>query len=765
MSEEDMAVAERVLGKHPTFECTGLNAVGLAEEEDIRALEEQGLLVEQIPDPQELSIGWLEPSKAPPAPALPAPAPPAPMAAGAPEPDSPLRQLARGASEHFVIQFTAPLTQADRDAVSGLGVQLGGYVPDFAYKAALTRDQKEALEQLPIVRRVVHFDASLTLRRMTPLKQAAEEEPGHGLIAAVPGAPPKPAMYHVRCHDAADIPAVAEALRKDARIQRVEQGRNRIRIWTAAGPEAETLQAELANLPQVSVVEPFEYPHPLCSFVRQALAIDQAGAPAFPWRGEGQVVGVADSGVDLQHPDLQSRVTLIERVPPEAPDDPLGHGTHVCSIIAGDGAASGGAIQGMAPAAKLVMQSIRDQFGDYSGFPVDLAELFQQAYDAGVRVHNDSWGFRGAGLYTTDAFELDQFVFEHPDFLIVVAAGNEGQQPIPLQPGDAVGRIDYNSIASPGSSKNALTVGACCSPRDDGPYQGKFWRDYQGRLPSPQFPLVSDEPICGSVDVLAAFSSRGPTDDTRVKPDLVAPGTVILAARSGPSSPAPHLEETAFGGHYTYQSGTSMAAPVVAGAAALVRQYYVKEQGHAKPSAALLKATLINGTQWIATKTAEDDAVGRPNFHQGFGRLNLRQTLPLPANPEGFSLRFADINRDEPAALNSNIASKSAWKKRIQVKAGLPLRFTLCWTDHPAHGLQNHLNLMVQAPAGQRLTGNPELKREPWAKADRHNNVQRITVDNPAAGVWNVVVNAVNTPFPTQGFSLVATGKDLSDFF
>jgi hypothetical protein len=174
---------------------------------------------------------------------------------------------------------------------------------------------------------------------------------------------------------------------------------------------------------------------------------------------------------------------------------------------------------------------------------------------------------------------------------------------------------------------------------------------------------------------------------------------------------------------------------------------------------------MINGTQWISTQTAADDAVGKPNFHQGFGRLNLRETLPLPGNPEGFRLRFADINRGDPGALNSAIAAKSAWKKRIQVKAGLPLRITLCWTDHPAHGLQNHLNLMLQAPAGQRLTGNPELKREPWAKADRHNNVQSITVDDPAPGVWNVVVNAVNTPFPTQGFSLAATGKDLSDFF
>lgn len=754
MSDEEMELATQLLSHRPSFERTGFNVIGLADDEDVRKLEEKGLIVEQLPE--EPSLWWAEPSKVPPLPES--------MTAETAATESPLSELAEGCAEWYIIQFKAHLTDTDRKTLADLGVKLGRYVPDFAYKAQLTPEQKEAVESLTFVNRVIWFDPTLTLRGTLMMDPAAKQRGETASPVQPRGAPaPEQAMYHVRCHNPDDIPAVYESLSKDPRIQRVEKGQNRIRIWTQAGTQAELLK-ELASLPQVSGVEPYEFPSTLTLFVRQALGVELPGATPLPWRGEDQLVGVADTGVDIQHPDLKSRVKqLIERVPPEAPNDPDGHGTHVCSIIAGDGTASDGALQGVAPGAKLVVQSVRDRNGTLSGFPVDLGDLFQQAYDEGARIHNNSWGYRSSSLWTTDAYELDKFVFDHPDFLIVVAAGNEGQQPNPLEPDDTFGRIDYSSITSPGTSKNAITVGACCSSRADGPYQGKSWRDYHGLRPSPQFPLVAEEPISGNPKILAAFSSRGPTDDVRVKPDLVVPGTVILAAKSGPSNPSDM--ERQFSGHYAYKSGTSMAAPALAGAAAIARQYYIQEKGHERPSAALLKATLVNGAEWIDTSTAQDELVGEPNYHQGFGRLNLRLTLPIPGNPEGFSLRFVDIYNEEPRALNKAEPSKTAWKRRIQVKAGMALRITLCWTDRPQHGLQNHLDLMAQSPTNARLIGNLNLQRGPWAKTDRFNNVERIIVEEPAEGVWTVMVNAANTPFPPQGFSLVITGNEVSDFF
>jgi subtilisin family serine protease len=750
INEEEVEKAVEILSKHPSFGRSGYSVTGLAEESEIAQLEQAGLIVEVVPE-ETPPIGWLEPGQEEEV------TPAAPMATRGPRVYA---RLAAEAQERYVIQFVGPLGEDDRLALANLGVKLGAYVPEFAYKAALSAAQKEAVEALGFVRRVVHFSPRLTLRRarlIPPSRRAIDEAP-----EAPPG--PEPLlMWHVACHDRADIPAVAEELDRDPRIKRVERGRNRLRIF-AATADTEALLADISGISQVANIEPYEFPVPQTTFARIAIGIDAKDEVPWPWDGSGEIVGVIDSGVDTKHPDLVNRLILpvIENVPPAAPDDPSGHGTHVTSIICGDGSASGGSCRGIAPGARAIVQSIRDENGDFSGIPVDMGDLFEELYGLGARIVNASWGNAVGALYTTDAYELDHFIFENPDCLIVVAAGNDGQQPNPLDPRDPLGRISYESLASPASAKNALSVGACCSPRTDGPYAGKPWRLYQGSHPSPQFPPLADEPICGNPDVIAAFSSTGPTDDQRVKPDLLAPGTVILSAKSSRSTP--HHPEAAFSGHYAYQSGTSMASPMVAGAAAIVRQYYIQEAQHATPSAALLKATLVNGAARVNWRLAEDENVGFPSFYQGFGCLNLRRTLPLPRNANGFTLRFVDINTKDPGALNGAIPLKSVWRKRIQVGGKGPLCITLCWTDYPAHGLQNYLDLVVQSPSNVRLTGNLGHRRPPWAKTDRANNVERIVIDEPAAGIWVIMVNASNTPFPPQGFSLVVTGHELSTF-
>lgn len=773
-SDSELDAGQQILQGRPRFERVGMNINAAADENDIAALEARGLIVEIMPETPGLS--WLEPEKVEDSPET--------LAADQSPVESSLYVKALQASdgEYYVVQFNAMPTQTQLARLTALDIRLGAYVPDFAYKVKLTVAQKEALEEMPGVRRVVYFSPRLTLRRVPVLnavrhvartdlsrmiKAAVESTMLHGqgkpLAAPPPAEETEGLMFNIRCHERNDIRLVYELIRADSRIRRVEPGLNRLRIWTSPQDSSQVC-ADLARLPQVSAVEPYEYPTPLLRFACTVIGVTNGtGASLLPWDGKGQLVGVADSGVDTKHPDLKNQIAhLSERVTPEEPDDPFGHGTHVCSILAGDGTASGGVLKGIAPGAKLVVQSVRDRFGRFTGIPLDISDLFQEAYDRGVRIHNNSWGAAGAALYTTDAFELDQFVYDHPDFLIVVAAGNEGQQPNPLDPADPLGHIGFGSIASPATSKNSLTVGACCSTRLDGPYQGKPWRDYQGKLPSPQLPPLSNQPICGDADVLAAFSSRGPVDDARMKPDLVVPGTVLLAAKSAPSSDPADLT---FGGRYTYKSGTSMAAPCAAGAAAIVRQYYVDERRHS-PSAALLRATLINGSFWIKEPLAEDNRVGEPNFHQGFGRLDLLRTLPLPnAAKSVMKLSFVDIGRSDPDALTRDKPEHSTWKKNLQVVGGLPLRLTLCWTDYPAHGLQNHLDFVVRSPSSVKFFGNPSLNRPFFTKFDHSNNAQRIVVDNPEPGEWMVMVNAAAITFPSQGFSLVATGADLSDFY
>ena len=200
-------------------------------------------------------------------------------------------------------------------------------------------------------------------------------------------------------------------------------------------------------------------------------------------------------------------------------------------------------------------------------------------------------------------------------FCVVVAAGNDGSDK------DGDGKINLKSVTSPGTAKNCITVGACESlrPEFNSETYGSWWPDDYPVAPFKNDPMADDP------DQVVAFCSRGPTDDGRVKPDVIAPGTFILSTRSTMIA-----STTADGGvssepsKYFYMGGTSMATPLAAGAAALVREYHRKKRGNKAPSAALIKATLIAGARRLAG-TAPAGAVS--DNHQGYGRIDLDAVL------------------------------------------------------------------------------------------------------------------------------------------
>ncbi|MGB9803633.1 S8 family serine peptidase, partial [Desulfofundulus sp.] len=323
--------------------------------------------------------------------------------------------------------------------------------------------------------------------------------------------------------------------------------------------------AGVASSPLVMRVEPYASPRFLNDRAAGIVGAAPLKAPGFVvpggLNGAGQVVALADSGLgtgDLEnpHPDLKDvpgqkpKVIMLKSWSGRAKaDDPVGHGTHMAATIAGTGAASGGQFAGLAPGASLYFEGILDKNGEIDP-PADLAALFRPAYAAAARIHVDGWG-SPVNAYLSSAARIDAFVRQNPDFLVVVGAGNGG-------PG-------AGTITAEANSKNALVVGASESVR-------------------PSFGPASDN--AGEV---ASFSSRGPARDGRIRHDLVAPGTGIISARSP-------LVKGNFQANpqYTRLQGTSMAAAVAGGAAALLRQYF-QQQGVKSPSAALLKAALING--------------------------------------------------------------------------------------------------------------------------------------------------------------------------
>ncbi|HEU5218963.1 MAG TPA: S8 family serine peptidase, partial [Gemmatimonadales bacterium] len=456
-------------------------------------------------------------------------------------------------------------------------------------------------------------------------------------------------------------------------------------------------------------------------------------------------------GLDQTHEDFAGRILkAVARGRPGDPSDPNGHGTHVAGSVLGSGAASGGQLKGTAPAAKLFFQSLLDKDGGLGGLPFELGELFEEAYQAGARIHNNSWGAATTSYYRVTSNEVDEFVRRRPDMLIVIAAGNEGTA---FQPRDAKpGFVDFFSIGSPATSKNALTVGASRSSRAVGAYAphtyGELWGD--------QYPLppIANEKVSGDAECLSAFSSRGPCQEHRIKPDVVAPGTDILSTRSVKAPLRNFWGPDPLNPKYAYMGGTSMATPLVTGCAALVRQYYEKARNH-QPSAALVKATLINGTRKLTGADSIADFPDLPNYHQGFGAVDLTGTVPNPARPD-LKLEYWD-NWNDAASHFKVIGSRV--RLRFTIEAGGPLRLCLAYTDAPGVGVQNDLNLFLEVPGSpNKLFGNDKVPRG-FNGPDAIDNVEIIRIENAPPGQYMAVVIASNLLKPPQDFALVITGR------
>ena len=631
--------------------------------------------------------------------------------------------------------------------MASLGVTLGDSQIDGRYKTKLGSGQVAGVQALPFIEKVEWNSPP------APQAQAVRQSitPGGESFGIE-----EPLMFDIRLHESADVPKIEAWLRAKS-VAIIGKGTRKIRISTSA--DAPVLD-ELAGLPEVDGA-PRQYETPILwnEFARRLLAVD-APLGTMPrlvvkQDGSGQIIGVADTGIDDTHPDFQGRIVgKVAHGRTNDTSDPDGHGTHVAGSVLGDGTASNGKIQGIAPKATLFFQSLLDGNGLLTGIPVNLNDLFEEAYKAGVRVHNNSWGTKVPSVYTMDSEEVDEFANNRKDMLIVIAAGNSGSSFQPKK-SDA-GFVDWLSICSPASSKNAITVGASRSDRPDGPMAQITWAGgFPNAFPSPP---ISNETISGDPNCMAAFSSRGPTNDHRIKPDVVAPGTDILSTRSALAQPSHYWGLHPVLGlpkdpHYAYDGGTSMAAPLVAGCAALIRQYYVQDAAHPEPSAALLKATLVNSTQWLTGADSTAKTVGKPNYHQGHGRVCMALSIPNASQP-GMELRFVD-------EWKTFGFTRTGQRKRYRfvLPATAPeLRICLAYTDAPARSLQNNVNVILQhVESSTKFLGNAELP-DALTLPDVDNNLETIRIVNAQPGTYFIQVLASNLLKPPQDFALVVTG-------
>jgi uncharacterized repeat protein (TIGR01451 family) len=668
-------------------------------------------------------------------------------------------------NSYFLVQFSGPPTAADRLALTKRGAEIVDYVPDYAYVVRL-RDAA-ALDR-----------AALGLNYVGAIQPAYKLARSLDNQAALPRAATGAVLLTLTSWPGESAATVARAVR----------GLGGDVLASADNPLGSVLQVaidparinDLAFVNAVAWIEP-TVKMELHNDVGRAIMGVPAAQTGLGLHGEGQIVAVADSGLDsgdlaTMHPDLRGRVLAGyawgRPTDPDFPGDPAGdwsdnegHGTHVAGSVTGDGTMSGanpatnayaGSQAGSAPKAQLVFQSIGDSNNGLSGLPSDLNLLFQQAYDAGARIHTNSWGSAVAGAYTGDARQVDQFLWSHPDMYIAFSAGNEGSDE-----DGTLGVIDPGSLGSPATAKNAASVGASESERASGGFNpGSLdCSTYGNCFGYPANPIKNDTPS-NNRNGMAAFSSRGPTADGRLKPDFVAPGTNILSTHS--QQPAAGLGWGEGPSQwYNYEGGTSMSTPLSAGAAVLVRQFYTDVENVTAPSGALIKATLINGAADMSpgqynASGAFQEILRRPDRSQGWGRVDVANAI-MPAGPGG--LWYDDHN----AGLSTGQTITYTSVFTVGADASAPFRATLAWADYPGSlialtKLVNDLDLQVIGPDSTVYYGNDRADGLLDNDIDRLNNIEGIDIPNPLPGAYTLVVRAHNIPQGSQPYALVVAG-------
>ena len=628
-----------------------------------------------------------------------------------------IHAYAQGEKGYYIVQFDGPIRAKQKKKLRKLGAQVLDYLPDFAFIVKMNDASRTAVESIQQVRWVGIYHPAYRLEPALAETMTAREASSKGefIVTLFPGETSDPIVRHIE--------------QLGGEVLDVSEYGSRVKLKIQLELESLETVSKMNGVKWIEEAPVWQLHNNMAAGIMDAHDV---------WNthnlyGAGQTVAVADTGLDQGstavgslHDDFEdcagvSRVsTILDLAGDGASDVKSGHGTHVAGSVLGNGDVSDGiagcgynnSYAGIAPEATLVFQALEDNAtGALSGIPADLNTLFNQVYGNpyNVRIHTNSWGSSQSGAYTSSSEDVDQFVWNNKDFLILFSAGNDGVD------ADGNGVIDPISMGSPATAKNCITVGASENNRPNGSAPtpganvdwGTGWPfDY------PIDPINSDH-VSDDATGMAAFSSRGPCLDGRVKPDIVAPGTNIISTKS---SLATDLWSTGgLGGglenSYIFSGGTSMSTPLVAGAATLVREFYTDGEG-ITPSAALIKATLLNGAldispgQYGAGSTQEIPDPPRPNNVEGWGRVDLETSI-FPAAPK--TLRYADVT----TSLNTG---ESRIYDFTVGPGAVPLRATLVWSDYPGStvaggGLVNDLDLILIDPTSSRVYPNNASQR------------------------------------------------------
>lgn len=647
------------------------------------------------------------------------------------------RQVAAAGARLLVVQFPGPIRDEWYAALTGAGFRVVSYLPDYAYlvwggTAALGRLKTDA-----------------------PVRWSGDFQPAwavHPQVAALSQS--RWIEVNIQIVDQPEGEASLAAILKaaEAVIRRP---------WTVLTQRNLTVRIPsdqvtwVSGLPGVVNVEPYIPPVPMDEVQGLIMAAvlngdgTQPGAPGYlAWLRDTlhfstdlaayPIVDVTDDGIDdgsvtPRHPDfyLLGDTTKLDRLiynynwtHDAAANGVGGHGNLNASIVVGYNDKTGFPDQdansyhhglGINPFGRVAGSKVFSNSGSWDAGT--NTQIVSNSFALGARITNNSWGANVSGSYTIDSQEYDALVRDarpgtgadagNQEMITVFSAGNAG-------PG-------AKTIGAPGSAKNVLTVGASENYRPT-------WTDGCNMT-------AAD---ADNAQEMASFSSRGPTEDQRVKPDLVAPGTHIIGAAS---------QDPGYNGTgvcdkympagqtlYAASSGTSHSAPAVAGATSLFYRFYQDKNSGTPPSPALTKAWLVNSARYLTGSTAGGTL---PSNAQGFGVLDLKTAFA--ATPRLWVDQTQVFNDSgQTYSLAATVADPSQ-----------PFRVTLAWTDAPGpttgNSYVNDLDLTVTVGGvtylGNVFSGGTSVT---GGAADPRNNVESVFLPAGVTGPFTVTVKATN---------------------
>ncbi|HNP31830.1 MAG TPA: S8 family serine peptidase [Flavobacterium sp.] len=440
--------------------------------------------------------------------------------------------------------------------------------------------------------------------------------------------------------------------------------------------------------------------------------LNTGGSLGLNLNGQGMVVREWDGGnVKATHNAFGGRVTVV--------DDPtntttVAHSTHVCGTLIA--AASPAAVKGMAYQATARTFNWTD----------DAAEAISEA-QSGMLISNHSYGVpitsNGTtipswliGSYSYDSYVWDDIAYNAPYYLAVMSAGNDGDvedNPEPIATG-------YDKLVTNKTSKNNLVVASCADVN-----------------------AATDGSVTSANIVISSFSSQGPTDDFRVKPDITGNGEALTSTGNTSNTST------------AVMSGTSMASPNVAGTLVLLQQHYKNLTN------SFMRSATLKG---LACHTADDGGAVGPDPRYGWGLLNAKKAAETLSG-NGLTSWVSE----------ENLSNGQTFSMTVNSPGGTPLMASITWTDVPGEintggsgandptpALVNDLDIRVTKGSTTyypwRLTNDPS---SPAVRTGDNavDNVEQVKIDAPTAGLYTITVSHKRTLVTgNQKYSLVITG-------